>query len=271
MYNIFDQIKIRTLIIIYFIIIMVFAITRVDTKFDDQIAYLLHNMILILWFGWVLIYNAKISDVYKDFSQKIVAEKKTLLALIILMPLLGIGCAELLSYIIYQNDPEFFKKLVTEVLSTHKTSSSLSAICFNLNVSIIGPIVEEIMFRGIILNRLSKRWGFNVGIIISSLLFGIQHLEMAIIGAFLWGIVMSLLYLKTNNIMIPITLHIINNSLVTIITTQMPASEFDLNNLIISNNDLIIGVSLFLPSLFYIVRYIKQNWPSKTIEVAIVD
>ena len=271
MYKIFDQIKVRTLIVIYFIITMAFAITRVDTKIDSQIAYLLQSMLLILWFGWVLIYNTKLSDVYKDFSRKMVAEKKTLSWLIVLMPLLGIGCAEFLGYIIYQNDPELFKKLVNETLSSYKTSSNLSAVCLYLNVSLIGPIVEEIMFRGIILNRLSKRWGYNVGIIVSSLLFAIQHLEMAIIGAFLWGIIMSLLYLKTNNIMIPITVHIINNSLVTIITLLMPSSEIDVSDFIISNNDLIIGVSLFLPSLFYIVRYIKQNWPSKTIDVAIID
>jgi len=271
MYKIFDQIKIRTLIVIYFIITMAFAITRVDTKIDGQIVYLLQNMLFILWFGWVLIYNAKISDVYKDFSQKIVAEKKTLLPLIILIPLLGIGCAELLGYIIYQNAPELFKELVTETLSSYKTSSNLSAVCLYLNVSLIGPIVEEIMFRGIILNRLTKRWGFNVGIIVSSLLFAIQHLEMAIIGAFLWGIIMSLLYIKTNNIMIPITLHIINNSLATIIGLLMPVNDNNISDLTLSSNDLIIGVSLFLPSLFYIVQYIKQNWPPKTIQVTIVD
>jgi membrane protease YdiL (CAAX protease family) len=170
-----------------------------------------------------------------------------------------------LAYIIYQIAPEVLKDFITNELQFEKTSSIISAGCLYLNVCLVAPIVEEITYRGIIFNRLLTRWGFRVGIYASSFVFAVQHSEM--VHAFVFGILMSLLYFKTNNIMVPIIFHIINNSLVTII-------EFITDNgdeLNISNQDLFIGVVLFLPSLIYLVRYIKQNWPRENTKIVIVD
>lgn len=55
----------------------------------------------------------------------------------------------------------------------------------------VAPILEEIVFRGVIMNNL-KKYGIRVAIIINSLLFGLSHynIEM-IIPAFLTGIIFS--------------------------------------------------------------------------------
>ena len=55
----------------------------------------------------------------------------------------------------------------------------------------VAPILEEIVFRGVIMNNLRK-YGIRVAIIINSLLFGLSHynIEM-IIPAFLTGIIFS--------------------------------------------------------------------------------
>lgn len=55
----------------------------------------------------------------------------------------------------------------------------------------VAPILEEIVFRGVIMNNLRK-YGIRVAIIINSLLFGLSHynIEM-IVPAFLTGIVFS--------------------------------------------------------------------------------
>ncbi len=79
-----------------------------------------------------------------------------------------------------------------------------------LIIAIIGPISEEFIFRGVLLKRLMKKTSMWGGIVISSLLFGILHAD--IIGAFVFGVVASLLYLKTSNLLIPIIMHILNNS-----------------------------------------------------------
>lgn len=78
-------------------------------------------------------------------------------------------------------------------------------------IAILAPVVEEFMFRGVLLQRLIGKTSMWGGILISSLLFGILHLD--VVGAFLFGVVASLLYLRTNNLLVPILLHVINNSL----------------------------------------------------------
>ncbi len=76
-------------------------------------------------------------------------------------------------------------------------------------LAIIAPIAEEFVFRGLILNRLIAAFGFWNGLGLSSLIFGIFHVNF--FGAFLFAVVASLLYLKTGNLLVPILLHIANN------------------------------------------------------------
>ena len=60
----------------------------------------------------------------------------------------------------------------------------------------VAPILEEIVFRGVIMNNLRK-YGIRVAIIINSLLFGLSHynIEM-IVPAFLTGIIFSYIAYK---------------------------------------------------------------------------
>lgn len=78
-------------------------------------------------------------------------------------------------------------------------------------ISIIAPISEEFVFRGLILTRLMARFGLWTGIGLSSLLFGIFHINF--FGSFLFAVVASLLFLKTGNLLIPILLHMVNNTI----------------------------------------------------------
>ncbi|KFN02083.1 CPBP family intramembrane metalloprotease [Bacillus clarus] len=71
-----------------------------------------------------------------------------------------------------------------------------------ISIVLLGPIFEEILYRGIILRFLEIRYSFFTGLIISSLLFGLAHdYDLAfIIFATLSGIIDGLLYKKTNSI-----------------------------------------------------------------------
>ena len=76
---------------------------------------------------------------------------------------------------------------------------------------ILAPILEELIFRGVLFSRFNKKWGFGVAAIISSILFGMLHIEMAIVGAITFGLCQCILFKKYDNIAIPITVHFINN------------------------------------------------------------
>ncbi len=88
-------------------------------------------------------------------------------------------------------------------------------------LGVIGPIAEEFIFRGVLLNRLIRKTSMWGGILISSMLFGALHAD--ILGAFLFGVVASLLFIKTRNLLVPILLHIFNNLLAVLSAFAFPA------------------------------------------------
>ena len=74
---------------------------------------------------------------------------------------------------------------------------------------VIAPVVEEIFFRGIVHDRLSKVMALPFAVVLSSIGFALLHGELlSIIVAFACGVVLALLYSKFNSIMVPIAFHI---------------------------------------------------------------
>jgi len=95
---------------------------------------------------------------------------------------------------------------VTQMLTT---GSFLVQI---LALGIVGPIVEELLCRGIVLNRLCSWMPKWAAVLISSLLFGVIHFNLFQgIYAFFMGIVLSVLYLRYRNIWVAIIAHIAFN------------------------------------------------------------
>lgn len=88
-------------------------------------------------------------------------------------------------------------------------------------LSVFGPIAEEFVFRGLILNRLITKFGFWNGLGLSSVIFAMFHISF--FGAFFFAVVASLLYLKTGNLLVPILLHIVNNTFVVLKGFFIPA------------------------------------------------
>ncbi len=79
----------------------------------------------------------------------------------------------------------------------------------------LGPgIGEELWFRGFLGRGLVSRHGVTGGVLLSSLLFGLIHLEPRQIAyAAVIGVLLHLSYLATRSLLIPVLLHTANNSL----------------------------------------------------------
>lgn len=102
-----------------------------------------------------------------------------------------------------------------EQLGSLSLQNSIQSIIYVLSVAIITPVKEEILFRGILYRFLERKYNFLVGIIISSFIFGILHGGL-LITATIMGIVLAMLYKKTQSIIPSIILHIVWNLLVSI-------------------------------------------------------
>lgn len=104
------------------------------------------------------------------------------------------------------------------------TGTSAFLFVLMITTTVTSPIAEEFIFRGLLLNRLIKKTNIWGGILISSLLFAAVHTQAEkLIATFLFGIIASLIYLKTKNLFVPILIHILHNSLALIQTLIFPA------------------------------------------------
>ena len=102
---------------------------------------------------------------------------------------------------------ENYKGLQSSIIS----SNPLLAI---IVVWIIAPICEEIVFRGIVLEGLLKKYSYKKAIFFSALLFSISHKNMPqFVNTFFFGLLISYLYYKTHSLKLCIFAHILNNSL----------------------------------------------------------
>lgn len=84
---------------------------------------------------------------------------------------------------------------------------------------IIGPILEEIVFRKILFITFYKKYNFATAATISSLLFSIAHRELEhLFLYFAIGFTFSYLYVRTKTIVVPMLTHVLMNSLAILIT-----------------------------------------------------
>lgn len=92
--------------------------------------------------------------------------------------------------------------------------------------SIIGPILEEIVFRKIIFGSLYKRLNFFLSGLISSLIFAVAHTDFSHILLYTaMGFTFAFLYVKTKRILVPIFAHTAMNTLVVIIQLNQEKME----------------------------------------------
>jgi len=82
-----------------------------------------------------------------------------------------------------------------------------------LYVSILTPIVEEVVFRGFVLDVASERYGDWFAIFISALLFALVHLEaVSVINAFIGGLIYGYIRIRTGSLWPSIILHFLWNT-----------------------------------------------------------
>lgn len=76
-----------------------------------------------------------------------------------------------------------------------------SPVASLIQVCVLAPFIEEILMRGVIIGGLKDTYGRFTTLLISTVLFAILHFNMVqTLSAFICGVVLGLLYLKTNSI-----------------------------------------------------------------------
>lgn len=175
---------------------------------------------------------------FKELFQKVPAD---VLLISIVFAMCGMFAVDLLSTTV-----DIPNKLEEQFQAMAGTITGFLGIC------IVGPIMEEIIMRRVILKEMeaatkSMWWG----IIISSALFAIIHINpIQVVFAMPAGIFLGWLYCKTGSLLVPICIHILNNTISFITISIGSDSEINLNST--------LGVVLFM--LFITLSTISGIW-----------
>ena len=98
------------------------------------------------------------------------------------------------------------------LIHTRLPVKSMEIVLFFLVAGVIGPVAEEILFRGIIYGFF-RRWGVLTALIMSSVIFVLAHSTLSGIPVpqIVGGIVFAIAYEKEGSLIVPITIHILGN------------------------------------------------------------
>lgn len=151
---------------------------------------------------------------YKKDKGKFNPSSSNFIKLIIIA--LGISGLSFVWIKIAEQVPALDKYLkVLEQVNEHLTAGSPLAVF--ITTAVLGPIIEEVVFRGIIqksINQVKSGW---LPIVISALVFGISHMVLIqSVYTFMMGLVVGYIYQKTENLAYPIIIHIVMNSIANI-------------------------------------------------------
>ncbi|WP_372947722.1 CPBP family intramembrane glutamic endopeptidase [Mariniphaga sp.] len=129
-------------------------------------------------------------------------------------------------------------------------------------VAVIAPVIEELIFRGLILHGLRKNYNAVKAVLVSALLFSLFHLNpWQMPATFVLGVLLGWIMIRTNSILLAILGHSLNNLIVLLTITYWEQISNHAIYLIgkeekLMLSGLVIGVSLIL-------IYFSTLWPFK--------
>ena len=113
---------------------------------------------------------------------------------------------------------------------------------------IIGPIIEELLFRGIMFNKIKTFNTINISVLITTLIFAFFHDTITqMLYAFIVGYICIKIYIEYDSLLFPILFHMSCNIIVPI-----------LNNYLINLNYIYTIMVILLTLIIFIIFYKKM-------------
>lgn len=122
---------------------------------------------------------------------------------------LGLAFALIFSfvYLIFSLSRETNKLEIEVIKRINNLNNILDYSLYFFLIVILGPIVEEITYRGILYSPYRKKYGATVAIIITSIFFSIAHTKSPTVSVVIIGIFLGMLYERTESLISTIVAH----------------------------------------------------------------
>ncbi|WP_055428057.1 CPBP family intramembrane glutamic endopeptidase [Bifidobacterium aesculapii] len=158
-----------------------------------------------------------------------------------------------------------FSMLGTNLVSPTSESIDESAITVSmwLYIGLIGPICEEVMFRGVLMKEL-KPLGRNFAIVTSALAFGLFHDDLVQgFFAFLFGLVLGYVAMEYSLVW-SIALHIFNNAILSGVVDELAGrflsdTGYGIFSLVLALVGVIGSIIVFIVAGRELGRYLRAN------------
>jgi len=142
-------------------------------------------------------------------------------------------------------------KFIEEAFSKIMTNNYLMFFSF----AIVAPIFEEIICRGIILELFLKRYNDLAAVVLSAIIFGLIHMNIPqFINAFIMGMALGYIYLKTKSLIACMFGHFCNNFIACVLMIIKP-NIFEKFNFV----QLIVGAILIFLSVILVRKNVKKT------------
>jgi len=188
--------------------------------------------------------------------------KRLLIAIPIAMAMLGLVNLYMIGFQSLSEQFPLIKNSLDEYIrnaSIAQTSTGMEAAGYYIGVGVLIPVIEELVFRGIILGEFLSTMNADIAVFLSALIFGTMHMQPVQIGyALVCGLILGYVYLYSNSLYLSITIHIIFNVLGGI------APAIFTNNPSFMN---VLGVLEFVFVLagFFCILYLRKSYRNKMI------
>ena len=222
MNNKFENKRFMKVFGIYFAILMAFVVVRLVNaygffaKLGDELTVDLVStaiiqigiMFLVPLFLYMAFFGRSVKQTFSDFKFKKIGIKA-----IIICFLLGI-----LGFVVNLYASTFFSIILTRLGYRYSGGGSSGYdtlpkfLLGILTVAILPAICEEFAHRGLLLQGTRKLWGYKMAIVISSVFFGLMHLNIQqFFFATVLGILMAYVDICAGSILPSIIMHFMNN------------------------------------------------------------
>lgn len=204
-----------------------------------------------------LVYSGLLKFVKRNYEERPATLKLRPISGTLQMLLIGLGVGGV--SLLWLNFAELIQKSIPALQASYETFNTEMGAFENgdyiwmlLEVSIIGPMVEELLFRGLVFHFVERDTGKEgAAIFISALLFGIWHgIFVQGVYTFLIGLVLGYLYAKTRKLIWPFLVHLVNN----FSGTLPPGFDGEFANMLVNLASLIC-----IPVLFILLWRMEKN------------
>ncbi len=187
------------------------------------------------------------------------------LFLVLSLLVFSLGSGSIFLYLVSLAFPGYAGLILENASVLEDTESQFPALYDGLvGVLVIGvaPAVEELIFRGVLLQRWATKWGMRPALVASSVLFGLLHTNNPA-GLMLFGLVMGLLYVRTRSLWVPIVCHGLNNLAAAGVVALNKAAASDQMAVTVADIEASwqIGLLLVLVSVPFLWRFVQRSWP----------